>query len=158
MNWRRDFLKLYMIYFAIRRSRNHKLHLLPSVLQISCPQPDTAQFYPRESFWDPILVNDITWNFEKFLVSPSGVPLYRFRPKVDPFDLKDIMKLLIIIPSGHEIRLFPWQRSQREGLSFRSSWLWLDAAKNVKLQWPGHDSNQLHSPAKGASVVRRTVN
>lgn len=95
MNWRRDFLKLYMIYFAIRRSRNHKLHLLPSVLQISCPQPDTAQFYPRESFWDPILVNDITWNFEKFLVSPSGVPLYRFRPKVDPFDLKDIMKLLI---------------------------------------------------------------
>lgn len=27
---------------------------------------------------------DITWNFEKFLVSPDGAILHRFRPMVDP--------------------------------------------------------------------------
>ncbi|BFZ18723.1 hypothetical protein BsWGS_21762 [Bradybaena similaris] len=70
-------------------------HDLYGYLKTSCPQPDTAKFYPGESFWDPILVNDITWNFEKFLVSPSGVPLYRFRPKVEPFDLKYLMKSLL---------------------------------------------------------------
>lgn len=70
-------------------------HELYDYLKTSCPQPSTAQFNPRESFWQPIQVNDITWNFEKFIISPSGVPLYRFRPKVEPFDMKDLMKLLI---------------------------------------------------------------
>lgn len=27
---------------------------------------------------------DITWNFEKFLVSPEGTVLARFRPATDP--------------------------------------------------------------------------
>ncbi|CAG5135807.1 unnamed protein product [Candidula unifasciata] len=70
-------------------------HGLYGYLKAFCPQPSTAQFNPRESFWEPIQVNDITWNFEKFIISPSGVPLYRFRPKVEPFDLKDLMKLLM---------------------------------------------------------------
>jgi glutathione peroxidase len=29
---------------------------------------------------------DITWNFEKFLVSPSGEIVHRFRPQVEPKD------------------------------------------------------------------------
>jgi glutathione peroxidase len=29
---------------------------------------------------------DITWNFEKFLVSPTGEVVARFRPQVDPED------------------------------------------------------------------------
>ncbi|MGO9455526.1 MAG: glutathione peroxidase [Acidimicrobiales bacterium] len=29
---------------------------------------------------------DVTWNFEKFLVSPSGEVVARFRPQVDPED------------------------------------------------------------------------
>jgi glutathione peroxidase len=27
---------------------------------------------------------DVTWNFEKFLVSPTGAVVARFRPQVDP--------------------------------------------------------------------------
>jgi len=29
---------------------------------------------------------DVTWNFEKFLVSPSGKIVGRFRPQVEPED------------------------------------------------------------------------
>uniref|UniRef100_A0A0B7AMG9 Glutathione peroxidase n=2 Tax=Arion vulgaris TaxID=1028688 RepID=A0A0B7AMG9_9EUPU len=64
-------------------------------LKASCSQTSTATFDPRESFWEPIHVNDIIWNFEKFLVSQQGVPLFRFQPAVEPFDLVEIIKVLM---------------------------------------------------------------
>jgi glutathione peroxidase len=36
---------------------------------------------------------DITWNFEKFLVSPDGEVVGRFRPQVDPHD-SDLVKAI----------------------------------------------------------------
>jgi glutathione peroxidase-family protein len=30
--------------------------------------------------YNPIKVNDVTWNFEKFLVDRKGRPRYRFHP------------------------------------------------------------------------------
>jgi glutathione peroxidase len=33
-------------------------------------------------FWNPISSGDVTWNFEKFLINPSGVPVRRFAPSV----------------------------------------------------------------------------
>ncbi|VDN01538.1 unnamed protein product [Thelazia callipaeda] len=45
-----------------------------------CPQ--TAETIGRrdELMYDPISVNDITWNFEKFLIDKKGRPRYRFHP------------------------------------------------------------------------------
>jgi len=63
-------------------------------LKESCPQPITSRFNPRENFWDPIKPTDVTWNFEKFLVSTSGVPMFRFTPLVEPFDLIDLLSAL----------------------------------------------------------------
>ncbi|KAH9502890.1 Epididymal secretory glutathione peroxidase [Bulinus truncatus] len=63
-------------------------------LKHSCPQPSLAMFKSRESFWDPIRVNDISWNFEKFLISDKGVPLYRFHPNVPPSSIQPIIDVL----------------------------------------------------------------
>ncbi|CAL1534324.1 unnamed protein product [Lymnaea stagnalis] len=68
---------------------------LYAYLKVACPNPTTAAFNTRESFWEPIKINDIAWNFEKFLVSPSGVPLYRFRSMVEPRDLVGILEALL---------------------------------------------------------------
>jgi len=34
--------------------------------------------------WSPVLTTDITWNFEKFLISRSGHPFKRYNPDTDP--------------------------------------------------------------------------
>jgi glutathione peroxidase len=42
---------------------------------------------------------DITWNFEKFLVSPAGEVVARFRPQVEPEDPELISALEEVLPS-----------------------------------------------------------
>lgn len=61
-------------------------------LKKSCPLPEGAIFYPKESFWDPIKPRDISWNFEKFILDRQGKPLLRFLPKVEPDFLTQILK------------------------------------------------------------------
>jgi len=68
---------------------------LYTYLKKSCEPPKTAEFNPRESFWKPIKAYDVEWNFEKFLVTPSGKPLFRFRSMVEPFDLIPLMNRLL---------------------------------------------------------------
>ncbi|XP_028824795.1 glutathione peroxidase 9 isoform X2 [Denticeps clupeoides] len=36
----------------------------------------------KKFYWSPINVNDIRWNFEKFLIGADGVPLKRRRGRV----------------------------------------------------------------------------
>lgn len=62
------------------------------LFQDSCPLPEAAIFYPKESFWDPIKPRDISWNFEKFILDQKGKPLLRFLPKVEPEDIKYILQ------------------------------------------------------------------
>lgn len=35
----------------------------------------------HELMYDPIRTNDVTWNFEKFLIDKKGRPRYRFHPE-----------------------------------------------------------------------------
>lgn len=46
----------------------------------SCPQTVNHIGKPKELMYEPIRVNDITWNFEKFLIDKNGQPRYRFHP------------------------------------------------------------------------------
>uniref|UniRef100_A0A673ITL3 Glutathione peroxidase n=1 Tax=Sinocyclocheilus rhinocerous TaxID=307959 RepID=A0A673ITL3_9TELE len=44
-------------------------------------------------FWEPLKVNDIKWNFEKFLVGPDGRPVMRWFPRVNVSEVRaDILK------------------------------------------------------------------
>jgi len=77
----------------------------------SCVAPTSNAFKLRESFWDPIRSDDVSWNFEKFLVSPSGVPIFRFHPRVEPWDIEDIITLLL-----DDVTDFRAQRAQLDEL------------------------------------------
>ncbi|XP_046554639.1 uncharacterized protein LOC124263953 [Haliotis rubra] len=57
-----------------------------------------ASYDRSESFWDPIKVNDISWNFEKLLIDHNGRPLFRFRPDVEPMDLEELVELMLTGP------------------------------------------------------------
>nr|XP_020032622.1 epididymal secretory glutathione peroxidase [Castor canadensis] len=47
-------------------------------LKRSCPHPSEIMGSSRHISWEPIKVNDVRWNFEKFLVGPDGVPVMRW--------------------------------------------------------------------------------
>lgn len=63
-------------------------------LKSGCPY--TAIQFEPDLFYDPKKVDDIRWNFEKFLIDKNGKPSARFNPNLtDPEDLKpDINALL----------------------------------------------------------------
>jgi|UniRef100_A0A7S3BLC1 glutathione peroxidase len=45
--------------------------------------------------WDPVCRNDLSWNFEKFLINQEGVPVRRYSPKHETIDVAaDIEKLI----------------------------------------------------------------
>jgi len=55
-------------------------------LKTACPPTSIVIGDPSILFYSPIKTTDITWNFEKFLISRTGQPLYRFHPSVE-FDV-----------------------------------------------------------------------
>uniref|UniRef100_A0A1I7ZEE3 Glutathione peroxidase n=1 Tax=Steinernema glaseri TaxID=37863 RepID=A0A1I7ZEE3_9BILA len=57
---------------------NH--HPLYEFLKDSCPQTVVQIGKGHELMYNPIRANDITWNFEKFLVDRQGRPRFRFHP------------------------------------------------------------------------------
>uniref|UniRef100_A0A914IG26 Glutathione peroxidase n=1 Tax=Globodera rostochiensis TaxID=31243 RepID=A0A914IG26_GLORO len=55
-------------------------HPMYDFLRDACPQTVTMLGIKESMFYNPITVNDITWNFEKFLIDADGIPRYRFHP------------------------------------------------------------------------------
>lgn len=47
------------------------------------------------SLWSPIRNNDITWNFEKFLINHHGHLVYRIQPAVEPLQITYLIQNLI---------------------------------------------------------------
>ena len=46
--------------------------------------------------WSPVRRNDVSWNFEKFLIDKEGVPFKRYSPKFENKDMvPDIETLLV---------------------------------------------------------------
>ncbi|XP_071829256.1 glutathione peroxidase 2-like [Apostichopus japonicus] len=64
-------------------------------LKESCP-PVKLEIGDKDGrFWTPFRVNDITWNFNKFLIDQHGVPYKRYDSKVEPLNIaKDIRELV----------------------------------------------------------------
>lgn len=70
-------------------------HPLYSYLKKSCPT--TRDFFVSTAKLDygPIRVNDIRWNFEKFLVNRLGKPVKRYDPSARISDMRaDILSLI----------------------------------------------------------------
>ncbi|XP_018495525.1 glutathione peroxidase 3-like [Galendromus occidentalis] len=72
-------------------------HAIYTFLKNACPVSPQSLFAKREQlYYDHLHVNDIRWNFEKFLVSPSGAPLRRYHSSIKPSQLEgDIEQFLL---------------------------------------------------------------
>ena len=65
-------------------------------LQSRCPLPGGVVSQDVTSIvWSPVRSNDVSWNFEKFLVDHEGFPVKRYLPSTEPFDLVDDIESLI---------------------------------------------------------------
>uniref|UniRef100_A0A672S444 Glutathione peroxidase n=1 Tax=Sinocyclocheilus grahami TaxID=75366 RepID=A0A672S444_SINGR len=69
-------------------------HALFTILKNACPPVGDSFGNPTNRlFWEPLKVNDIKWNFEKFLVGPDGRPVMRWFPRVNVSEVRaDISK------------------------------------------------------------------
>jgi len=57
--------------------------------------PSDLMADPKLIIWSPVQRNDISWNFEKFLIGPDGVPFRRYSRSFLTSDIKtDIDALL----------------------------------------------------------------
>jgi len=64
-------------------------------LKSACPAPSLNFIDAGDISWNPVYTNDITWNFEKFLIDRTGKPFARYDPGTDGSDLAaDITRLL----------------------------------------------------------------
>jgi len=50
---------------------------------------------PKAIIWSPVKRNDISWNFEKFLVNKDGVPVKRYSRRYPTADIKKDIEALI---------------------------------------------------------------
>uniref|UniRef100_A0A671P1L9 Glutathione peroxidase n=1 Tax=Sinocyclocheilus anshuiensis TaxID=1608454 RepID=A0A671P1L9_9TELE len=73
-------------------------HALFTILKNACPPVGDSFGNPTNRlFWEPLKVNDIKWNFEKFLVGPDGRPVMRWFPRVNVSEVRaDILKYFLI--------------------------------------------------------------
>lgn len=53
-------------------------------LKNACPSPRDAEFNTDALSWHKIKPDDISWNFEKFLINTDGIPVARFLPVIEP--------------------------------------------------------------------------
>uniref|UniRef100_A0A3Q2VHE3 Glutathione peroxidase n=1 Tax=Haplochromis burtoni TaxID=8153 RepID=A0A3Q2VHE3_HAPBU len=74
-------------------------HLLFAFLKDKLPTPSddatSLMTDPKLIIWSPVCRNDVSWNFEKFLIGPDGVPFKRYSRRFLTIDIEgDIKKLL----------------------------------------------------------------
>lgn len=60
-----------------------------SFLKGACPGTQLVIGSTENLFFTPIKQHDITWNFEKFLISADGKPVRRYNPATSPFNIVD---------------------------------------------------------------------
>mmetsp|Transcript_11791 Transcript_11791/g.17564 ORF Transcript_11791/g.17564 Transcript_11791/m.17564 type:complete len:147 (+) Transcript_11791:369-809(+) len=69
---------------------------MKSVLPI--PEGETGEMLmadPKFIIWSPINRNDVSWNFEKFLVDQNGIPVKRYSRKFPTLDIKKDIEQLV---------------------------------------------------------------
>ncbi|KAB0379061.1 hypothetical protein FD755_010639 [Muntiacus reevesi] len=76
-----------------------KAHPLFAFLREALPTPSddaTALMTdPKFITWSPVCRNDVSWNFEKFLVGPDGVPVRRYSRRFLTMDIEPDIETLL---------------------------------------------------------------
>jgi len=60
--------------------------------------PPTRSYYrnfPKKISYSPIEVDDVRWNYEKFLLDFDGRPIYRYQPNTEPATIDQDIKYLL---------------------------------------------------------------
>jgi len=69
--------------------------LVYKFLKVRCKAPSPLIGNPQYIQWYPVMTNDITWNFEKFLLDRNGNVYKRYTPSTDPALLVDDIEYLL---------------------------------------------------------------
>lgn len=81
-------------------------HALFNYLRIALPYPSDRTLldemstpsgvfsHPMRLIWMPVTRADVSWNFEKFLISPDGTPFKRYSPQLDFTGMIEDVKFL----------------------------------------------------------------
>lgn len=71
-------------------------HPIFAYLKSACPS--TRNFFSDSGklFYKPLKVNDVRWNFEKFLVSKSGKPYMRYDAATKPSEIESDIQFLLM--------------------------------------------------------------
>jgi len=76
---------------------------LYTFLKGACAGPQLIMGDTERYYFTPIKQHDITWNFEKFLISAEGKPLRRYNPATSPFAVQaDIQEQLDLLKAKQE--------------------------------------------------------
>lgn len=68
---------------------------LKEKLPVPSDDPTALMTDPKLIIWSPVTRNDVSWNFEKFLIGSDGVPFKRYSRRFLTSDIEgDIKKLL----------------------------------------------------------------
>lgn len=68
---------------------------LKEALPFPHDDPTALMTNPQYIIWSPVCRNDVSWNFEKFLVGPDGVPFRRYSRHFETIKLQDDIELLL---------------------------------------------------------------
>ncbi|KAK1799964.1 hypothetical protein P4O66_006477 [Electrophorus voltai] len=68
---------------------------LKETLPFPSDNPTALMTDPKFIIWSPVCRNDISWNFEKFLVGPDGEPVKRYSRSFPTIDIEEDIKLLL---------------------------------------------------------------
>ncbi|KAG7400081.1 Glutathione peroxidase 2 [Phytophthora boehmeriae] len=92
-------------------------HALFNFLKITLPYPCDRTLldemsapsgvfsHPMRLIWMPVTRADVSWNFEKFLISPDGTPYKRYSPKLDFAGMIEDIKFLSKVDMSNEKEL-----------------------------------------------------
>jgi len=60
-----------------------------------CPRPTAKVSFTQYIPWKPVMITDIEWNFEEFLLDHKGKPIRRFSADTLPLEFeKDIVEII----------------------------------------------------------------
>ncbi|XP_010292348.1 PREDICTED: glutathione peroxidase 1, partial [Phaethon lepturus] len=68
---------------------------LKEALPFPHDDPSSLMTNPQYIIWSPVCRNDISWNFEKFLIGPDGVPFKRYSRHFETIKIQDDIELLL---------------------------------------------------------------
>jgi len=74
-------------------------HPLYTYLKAYCPPTRMTYSDPDRLYYRPVHVQDIRWNWEKFLITRSGKPFMRYDPSTKPEDIRNDVAFLL----SHEL-------------------------------------------------------